>query len=90
MNKPILFQVILFVLLLMGSFAGLISLLRLGQVFLGIGILDLVLSAAALLGWPMLRGDISEQAPLSRRDSHEVSSEYLPDHDRPSVVSRSG
>jgi hypothetical protein len=85
-NKLILFQISLFVLLLIGSFAGLVSLLRVGQLFLGIGILDLVASAAALLGWPMLRGDVLDQARLSSRDSREVAAGgYSLDGDRPST-----
>lgn len=68
MNKLILFQIILFALLIVALISGIASLFRLGQVFLGIGILDLVISVAALLGWPMLRGDISNQAQLSRQN----------------------
>jgi hypothetical protein len=68
MNKLILFQIILFALLIVALISGIVSLFRLGQVFLGIGILDLVISVAALLGWPMLRGDISNQAQFSRQN----------------------
>lgn len=86
MNKLVLFQIILFALLVVGSFAGVVSLLRVGQVFLGIGILDLVISLAARLGWPMLRGNVSEQARLSRRDSREVAADrYSLGGDHPSA-----
>lgn len=65
---------------------GFIDLERVGQVFLTVGIIDLIMSIAAWRGWSILRGDISNNAPLNRRDSGEVArDEYSLDHARPST-----
>ena len=86
MNKLILFEIVLFASVLTGSLFGILSLQRAGQVFLAIGIIDLIMSIAALRNWPMLRGDISNIAPLSKRDSDETPrNQYSSDHDRPST-----
>jgi amino acid transporter len=86
MNRLILFEMIIFAFVIVGSLLGSLGLDRAGQVFLAVGIIDLIMSIAALRGWPMLRGDISNLAPLSKRDSGEAArDEYSMDHDRPST-----
>jgi hypothetical protein len=86
MNKFILFEIILFAIVVIGSLFGFISPQRTGQVFLAIGIIDLVMSMAAWRGWPMLRGNISDLAPFNKRDSDEIThNEYSLDHERPSI-----
>jgi hypothetical protein len=86
MNKVIIFQLVLFMVLIVGSILGFIGWNRVGQVFLAAGIIDLILSIAAWRGWPILRGDIANDAPLSKRDSSEAASdEYALAHVRPSI-----
>lgn len=72
MNKFILTELILLACIVMSSVFGFISWHRAGQIFLGIGVIALIMSIAAWRGWPMLRGDISHFAPLSKRDSSEI------------------
>ncbi len=51
-----------------------------------VGIIDLLMSSAVWRGWPTLRGDVSNNAPLSKRDSGEAAGdEYSLDHVRPST-----
>ena len=65
---------------------GSIGLERAGHVFLTVGIIDLLMSIAAWRGWSILRGDASNNAPLSQRDSGEAArDEYSLDHERPST-----
>ncbi len=66
---------------------GSIGLERARHVFLTVGIIDLLMSSsAAWRGWSILRGDASNNAPLSRQDSGEVArDEYSLDHERPST-----
>jgi hypothetical protein len=86
MNRVIVFEIFLFALVIVGALLGSIGLERTGQVFLAIGIIDLIMSIAAWRGWSILRGDISNNAPLSKQDSGEVAGdEYLIEHDRPST-----
>ncbi|HXQ35572.1 MAG TPA: hypothetical protein VN843_16260 [Anaerolineales bacterium] len=56
-----------------GLLFGSIGLERAGHVFLTVGIIDLLVSSAAWHGWSILRGDASNNAPLSKRDSGEVA-----------------
>jgi hypothetical protein len=86
MNRVIIFQMVLLALLIVGSLLGSIGRERVGQVFLAVGIIDLILSIASWRGWPILRGDISNNAPLSTRDSGEgAHDEYSLDHEQPST-----
>jgi hypothetical protein len=86
MNKVIIFQMVLFAVLVVGSLLGSIGWERVGQVFLAVGIIDLILSIAAWRGWPILRGDIANNTPLSKRDSGEAArDEYAIAHDHPST-----
>ena len=60
-----------------------IGLERARHVFLSVGSIDLLRSSAAWRGWSILRGDASNNAPLSKRDSGEVArDEYSLDHER--------
>ena len=69
-----------------GLLFGSIGLERARHVFLTVGIIDLLMSSAAWRGWSILRGDASNNAPLSKRDSGEVArDEYSLDHERPST-----
>lgn len=86
MNKLIVFQMVLFAFVIVGLLFGSLGLERAGQVFLIVGTIDLMMSIAALRGWPILRGDISNPASLSKRDSDEPArDEYAMDHERPST-----
>jgi hypothetical protein len=86
MNRVIIIQLVLFVLLIIGSLSGLISWERVGQIFLAVGIIDLILSIAAWQGWPILRGDVANNNPLSKLDSREAASdEFAIAYDRPST-----
>lgn len=86
MNRIIIFQMVLFALLIVGSLLGSIGWERVGQVFLVVGIIDLILSIAAWRGWPILRGDISNNAALSKRDYGEATRDkYSVDDDHPSA-----
>jgi hypothetical protein len=68
-----------------GLLFGSIGLERARHVFLTVGIIDLLMSIAAWRGWSILRGDASNNAPLSKWDSGEVArDEYSLDHERPS------
>jgi hypothetical protein len=69
-----------------GLLFGSIGLERARHVFLTVGIIDLLMSSAAWRGWSILRGDASNNVPLSKRDSGEVArDEYSLDHERPST-----
>jgi hypothetical protein len=69
-----------------GLLFGSIGLERARHVFLTVGIIDLLMSSAAWRGWSILRGDASNNAPRSKRDSGEVArDEYSLDHERPSA-----
>jgi hypothetical protein len=86
MNRVIIIQLVLFVLLIIGSLSGLISWERVGYVFLAVGIYDLILSFAVWRGWPILRGDIANNNPLRKLDSREAASdEFAIAYDRPST-----
>ena len=86
MNRVIAFEIFIFALVTIGLLFGSISWERAGYVFLTVGIIDLLMSIAAWRGWSILRGDTSDNAPLSKRDSGEVApDEYALDHDRPST-----
>jgi hypothetical protein len=86
MNKIIIFQMVLFMLLIVASILGFIGWNRVGQVFLAVGIIDIILSIAAWRGWPILRGDIANDAPLSKRDSSEAATgNYALADVRPSI-----
>lgn len=86
MNGVILFQMILFAFVIVGMLLGFVGVERVGQVFLAVGVIDLIMSIAAWRGWPILRGDISNNAPLNKRESGEVARDkYAVDHDRPST-----
>jgi hypothetical protein len=68
-----------------GWLFGSIGLERARHVFLAVGIIDLLMSAA-WRGWSILRGDASNNAPLSKRDSGEVArDEYSLDHEQAST-----
>ena len=59
-----------------------------GHVFLRVGMIELLMSSAAWRGWSILRGNASNIAPLSRRDSGEMArDEYSLDHERPTLDS---
>jgi hypothetical protein len=78
MNRFIIFHIVIITLLMVGSLSEFISWDRVGQVFLAIAIYDFILSIAGWRGWPILRGDISSNAPLSKQDSGEaIRNEYL-------------
>lgn len=63
-----------------------IGLERARHVFLTVGIINLLMSSAAWRDWLILRGDDSNNAPLSKRDSGEVAcEEYSLDHERSST-----
>ena len=69
-----------------GLLFGSIGLERARHVFLTVGIIDLLMSSAAWRVWSILRGDASNNAPLSKRDSGEVArDEYSLAHERPST-----
>jgi hypothetical protein len=69
-----------------GLLFGSIGLERARHVFLTVGIIDLLARSVAWRGWSILRGDASNNAPLSKRDSGEVArDEYSLDHERPST-----
>ena len=69
-----------------GLLFGSIGLARAGHVFLTVGMIDILMSLAAWRRWPILRGDVSNNAPLNRRDSGEAArDEYSADRDRPSA-----
>jgi hypothetical protein len=69
-----------------GLLFGSIGLERARHVFLTVGIINLLMSRAAWRGWSILRGDASNNAPLSKRDKGEVArDEYSLDHERPST-----
>jgi hypothetical protein len=69
-----------------GLLFGSIGLERARHVFLTVGIINLLMSSAAWRGWSILRGDASNNAPLSKRDKGEVArDEYSLDHERPST-----
>lgn len=86
MNRVILFQIVLFAFVIAGVLFGSLGLDRAGQVFLIVGMIDLIMSIAAWRGWPILRGDSWNPAPLSKRDSGEPArDEYATDHERPST-----
>ena len=86
MNKVIIFELVLLAVLIVGSLLGSIGWERVGQIFLAVGIIDLILSIAAWRGWPILRGDIANNAPLSNRDSREATSdEYAIAHGHPTI-----
>jgi len=86
MNKFILFEMTQFVFIVIGSLLGILTWYRAGQVFFVIGVVALVMSIAAWRGWPMLRGDISHFAPLSKRDSSEIAGNGYPmEQESPSI-----
>ncbi len=86
MNRVLIFEMFLFALVVAGVLLDSLGLERAGQVFLTVGIIDLLMSLAAWRNWPILRGDISNNAPLSKRDSGEMArDEFSMDHDRPSA-----
>ena len=86
MNRVIAFEIFIFALVIVSLLFGSIGLERAGHVFLTVGILDLLMSIAAWRGWSILRGDASNNPPLSKRDSGEVApDEYSLDHERPST-----
>jgi hypothetical protein len=86
MNKLIFFEAILLILVLVSYLSGGISVLKAGQVILGIGIIDLVIGIFSLFGWRILRGDVSDKAPLDKIDSREITvDDYIICSDRPST-----
>ena len=86
MNRVIAFEIFIFALVIVGLLFGSLGLEGAGHVFLTVGILDLLMSIAVWRGWSILRGDASNNAPLSKRDSGEVApDEYSMDHQRPST-----
>ncbi len=86
MNRVVVFEIFLFVLVVAGVLLGSIGLEKAGQVFLTVGIIDILMSLAAWRRWPILRGDVSNNAPLNKRDSGEAArDEYSMDQDRPSA-----
>jgi hypothetical protein len=85
MNKILAFEMILFGLIVVGLLAGFLSLDRTGQLFLALGLIDLLMSLAAWRSWPVLRGDISNQGSLTRQDVGEADrSAAVTAQDRPS------
>src|SRR5512138_1969517 len=86
MNRVIIFEIFLFVLVTAGVLFSSLGLDRAAYVFLTVGIIDILMSLAAWRRWPILRGDVSNNTPLTRRDSGEVArDEYSADHDQPSA-----
>jgi len=86
MNNVIIFQMLLLAVVVVGWILGSIGLERVGQIFLAVGIIDLIMSFLAWRGWRILRGDISTNAPINKYDSREpAQDEYSIDHDRPST-----
>ena len=86
MNRVIAFEIFIFAIVIVGLLFGSFSLERAGYVFLTVGIIDLLMSIAAWRGWSILRGDVSNNAPLSKLDSGEVArDEYALDRERPST-----
>lgn len=86
MNRIILFETFIFAVVIVSAVFGSIGLERVGQVFLAVGIIDLIMSMAAWRGWPILRGDASNQRPLNKRDSGEVArDEFSWDYESPST-----
>jgi hypothetical protein len=85
MNRILAFEVLLFVVLVAAALLGYVGLERVGQVILGIGLIELVLSLLAWAGWPVLRGDISGNRALTKQDSRETARDDPSiDHDRAS------
>lgn len=85
MNKPIIFQLILYIVVIGGAVSGLLTILRAGQVILGMGIIDLILGIAALLRMPILRGDVSTLNPLGIGDMGEGGDGHDLENVRPST-----
>lgn len=85
MNTFIIIQIILFALLIAGSLSGYIGWTRVGQLFVAAGFYDFMLSIAAWRGWPILRGDVSYNAPLNKRDSGEAIRNEYSLEERPSA-----
>ncbi len=64
----LIFDMLFIVLFILASWFGMINPTRAGEVLLGIALINIVLAIFSYFQWPVLRGDISQQAPLTRRD----------------------
>lgn len=64
MQRIFFYQVVFIGFLSAAVMFDMISRERLGQVLVGLGVIDLVLGLLARAGLPVLRGDAADQAPL--------------------------
>jgi len=83
----LIFDALFIVLLILFSFVGVINATRAGQVLIGSSLIHITLAVFSYFGWPVLRGDISSQFPLTRQDSIERQSDPdLSKQERPSRI----
>lgn len=85
MFNLLIFDTLLIVLFALSSFLGVINFTRAGQVLIGIAVLNFTLAVLSFFGWPVLRGDISTQLPLTKQELIESQDDLNPSkQERPS------
>jgi hypothetical protein len=86
MSGFIIFEILLLALILIFSLFDVISSATAAFVFLGFSLSNFIIGLSAWRGWPILRGDISENSPIKRQDGYELGHDDSSlDHDRPST-----
>lgn len=69
MKKTALFQIAFMAALLAAWPAGFVGRERLGQVMIGLAVIDFAIAFLAWTGLPVLRGDAAGQSPVGPRDA---------------------
>ena len=86
MSGFIIFEILLLALIWISSLFDVVSSTTVSFVFIGIGLINFIIGLFAWRGWPILRGDISENSPIQRQDGYKLGhSDSSLDHDRPST-----
>ena len=86
MSGFIIFEILLLALIWISSLFDVVSSTTVSFVFIGIGLINFIIGLFAWRGWPILRGDISDNSPIQRQDGYELGhGDTSLDHDRPST-----
>ena len=85
MSGFILFEILLLALITILFLFDVVSSATAAFVFIGCSLSNFIIGLSAWRGWPILRGDVSDNSPIQRQDGYQLGQgESSLDHNRPS------
>jgi hypothetical protein len=86
MSGFILFEILLLALIMILFLFDVVSSATAAFVFIGFSLSNFIIALSAWRGWPILRGDVSDNSPIKRQDGYQLGQgESSLDQNRPSA-----